>query len=81
MYELNNVLGAMYSHMNRTQISYSLTGEMQTRDKQLKYSGPSITGEIISKYLAGAPKWVLAEEGSLEKNSCLRRSNNEPKGI
>ena len=51
-----NELNTMYLWINRTQIAYSLMGEMQTRDKQLKYSEiSSLTGEIISKYLVGAP--------------------------
>lgn len=32
MYEMNTMLGAVYSQMNRTQIAYSLVGEMQARD-------------------------------------------------
>lgn len=34
MNECNNTLGAMYLRINRTQIAYSLMGEMQIRDKQ-----------------------------------------------
>lgn len=32
MYEMTNMLGAMYLQMSRTQITYSLVGEMQVRD-------------------------------------------------
>lgn len=42
MYELENMLGAVYSQMSRTQTAYRLVNEMQTEDKQLRYGGPVV---------------------------------------
>lgn len=57
--------------MNWTQTADSLVGEMHTRDKQLDSKGSSsFPGKIIPKHLTWAPKWVLVEDGFLEKHSC-----------
>lgn len=42
MYELENMLGALYSQMSSTHTAYRLVREMQTEDKQLKYGGPVV---------------------------------------
>lgn len=42
MYELENMLGAVYSQMSRTQTAYHLVHEMQREDKQLKYGSPVV---------------------------------------